>query len=166
MLELEKLHEAVIEGDWKTAAAVTRIAIAAGVAPLTIVSGFLAQPGQPNPLAGRPYVILRDSYGDALAKGGVAVPAGTSPYKYVGGVCGSRTPECQQALDAIKANAASAVRADASGAGTLPGVPPGTYYLMVSAIYNKQSLVWGQAVHVNAGQNSVTLDLRNAMPLN
>jgi corrinoid protein of di/trimethylamine methyltransferase len=41
MLELEKLHEAVIEGDWKTAAAVTRIAIAAGVAPLTIVSGFL-----------------------------------------------------------------------------------------------------------------------------
>jgi hypothetical protein len=37
---------------------------------------------------------------------------------------------------------------------------------MVSAIYNKQSLVWGQAVHVNAGQNSVTLDLRNAMPLN
>jgi hypothetical protein len=137
-----------------------------GNATLTIVSGFLAQPGQPNPLAGRPYVILRDSYGDALAKGGVAVPAGTSPYKYVGGVCGSRTPECQQALDAIKANAASAVRADASGAGTLPGVPPGTYYLMVSAIYNKQSLVWGQAVHVNAGQNSVTLDLRNAMPLN
>ena len=41
MLELEKLHEAVIEGDWKTAAAVTRIAIAAGVAPLTIVSGYL-----------------------------------------------------------------------------------------------------------------------------
>jgi hypothetical protein len=137
-----------------------------GNATLTIVSGFLAQPGQPNPLAGRPYVILRDSYGDAVAKGGVAVPAGTSPYKYVGGVCGSRTPECQQALDAIKANAASAVRADASGAGTLPGVPPGTYYLMVSAIYNKQSLVWGQAVHVNAGQNSVTLDLRNATPLN
>ena len=41
MLELEKLHEAVIEGDWKTAAAVTRTAIAAGVAPLTIVSGYL-----------------------------------------------------------------------------------------------------------------------------
>jgi 5-methyltetrahydrofolate--homocysteine methyltransferase len=41
MDELEKLHEAVIEGDWKTAAAATRAAIAAGVAPLTIVSGHL-----------------------------------------------------------------------------------------------------------------------------
>src|SRR5580700_4622802 len=41
MLELEKLHEAVIEGDWKTAVALTRIAIAAGVAPLTIVAGYL-----------------------------------------------------------------------------------------------------------------------------
>ena len=41
MSDLQKLHEAVIEGDWKTAAAVTEAAIAAGVAPLTIVSGCL-----------------------------------------------------------------------------------------------------------------------------
>ena len=41
MPDLEKLHEAVIEGDWKTAAEVTRAAVAAGVAPLTIVTGCL-----------------------------------------------------------------------------------------------------------------------------
>ena len=41
MPDLEKLHEAVIEGDWKTAAAATEAAIAAGVAPLTIVTGYL-----------------------------------------------------------------------------------------------------------------------------
>ncbi|MGA2181976.1 MAG: corrinoid protein [Bryobacteraceae bacterium] len=41
MPDLDKLHEAVIEGDWKTAAAVTEAAIAAGVAPLTIVTGYL-----------------------------------------------------------------------------------------------------------------------------
>ena len=41
MSELEKLHEAVIEGDWKAAAAATEAAIAAGVTPLTIVSGCL-----------------------------------------------------------------------------------------------------------------------------
>src|SRR5471032_2386952 len=41
MSDLEKLHEAVIEGDWKAAAAVTRAAIAAGVAPLPIVTGCL-----------------------------------------------------------------------------------------------------------------------------
>ncbi|HYW46619.1 MAG TPA: corrinoid protein [Bryobacteraceae bacterium] len=41
MPELDKLHEAVIEGDWKAASAATQAAIAAGVAPLTIVGGYL-----------------------------------------------------------------------------------------------------------------------------
>lgn len=41
MPDLEKLHEAVIEGDWKAAAAATEGALAAGVAPLTIVTGCL-----------------------------------------------------------------------------------------------------------------------------
>jgi len=41
MSDLEKLHEAVIEGDWKAAASATDAAIAAGVAALTIVTGCL-----------------------------------------------------------------------------------------------------------------------------
>ena len=75
----------------------------------------------------------------------------------------SNVPGADLALALVPSRIA---RADASGGGTFPGVPPGTYYLMVSAIYNKQSLVWGQPVHVNTGQNSITLDLRNATPLN
>ena len=67
-----------------------------GNATLSIVSGFPAQAGAPNPLAGRPYVLLRDSYANALAKGGVSVPPGMSPYKYVGTACASRTPDCQK----------------------------------------------------------------------
>ena len=41
MPDLEKLHDAVIEGDWKAAAAMTHAAIADGVTPLTIVSRYL-----------------------------------------------------------------------------------------------------------------------------
>lgn len=137
-----------------------------GNATLSIVSGFAAQAGVPNPLAGRPYVLLRHSYGNALAIGGVTVPAGTSPYKYVGVACGTHTPDCPKIMASINADAASAVRADGNGSGTLPGVPPGTYYLMISAVYNKQPLIWGQAVQLNAGANSITLDTRNATPLN
>jgi hypothetical protein len=134
-----------------------------GNATLSIVSGF---PGSPNPLAGRPYVLLRDSYANALAKGGVSVPAGMSPYKYVGAVCSSRTPDCRKSLDAINADAASAVRADANGSGTFPGVTPGSYYLMISTRYNNQALVWGQAVQLKPGPNSLTLDQRTAIPVN
>ena len=137
-----------------------------GNATLSIISGFATQPGAPNPLAGRPFVILRDKYAEALAKGGVSVPAGMSPYKYVASVCGSRTPECQKTIDAIKVNAASAARGDVNGSATLPGVPPGTYYLMISTRYNNQALVWEQAVQLKAGQNSLKLDQSNATPAN
>jgi hypothetical protein len=136
-----------------------------GNATLSIVSGFPAQPGAPNPLAGRPYVLLRDSYPNALARVGVSVPPGMSAYKYAGTACAGRTPDCQKIGDAIKANAASAVRADATGAGTFPGVAPGSYYLMISTRYNNQSLVWGQAVQLKPGPNSVTLDRSNAVPI-
>ena len=137
-----------------------------GNAMLSVVSGLPAQPGAPNPLAGRPLILLRDSYANALAKAGVVVPSGTSAYKYAGVACASKTPDCQKVSDGVKVSAASAVRADANGAGTFPGVPPGTYYLMISARYNNQSLVWGQAVQLKPGSNSVTLDLSNATPLN
>lgn len=134
-----------------------------GNATLTITSGF---PAQTNPLANRPYVLLRDTYASALAKGGVAVPPEMSPYKYVSTVCTSRTPDCQKILDAVKANTASAVRSDATGAATFPGVPPGTYYLMISTRYNNQPLVWNQPVQLNPGPNSLTLDQTNASPVN
>jgi hypothetical protein len=136
-----------------------------GNATLSIVSGLAAPPGAPNPLAGHPYVLLRDSYASALAKGGVAVPSGVSPYKYVGSICQTRTPDCQKALNAVNSSAASAVRADAAGTATFPGVPPGTYYLMISARYNNRALVWQQAIDIKAGANSLKLDLTNATPI-
>jgi hypothetical protein len=89
-----------------------------------------------------------------------------SPFKYVADTCTSRTPECVKILDAVKVSAASAVRADANGAGTFPGVPPGTYYLDITARVNNQALVWGQAVQLKAGANSMTLDQSNAIPIN
>ena len=99
-------------------------------------------------------------------KSGVTIPAGTTPFKFLGLACGNRTPDCQTIMNAIKAGAASSVRADVNGSGTFPGVPPGTYYLMISTRYNNQPLVWLQAVQVNAGSNSITLDARNATAMN
>jgi hypothetical protein len=137
-----------------------------GNASLAIVSGFPAQPGTPNPLAAHPYTLLRDSLANIVAKAGVTLPAGESPYKALAIACGNRTPDCQKMTDGIKANAAAAVRADANGSGTINGVAPGTYYLMISTRYNNQGLVWSQPVQVKPGSNSITLDQRNATPVN
>lgn len=135
-----------------------------GSATLSVSSGF---PGSPNPLAGHPYVILRSSYADALAQAGVSVPAGMSPYTFAGLTCAPqpRTANCQNILAAVNSSAASAVRADVSGNGTLPGVPPGTYYLMISAMINGKPLMWSQAVTLHAGANSMTLNAANAQPM-
>ncbi len=135
-----------------------------GNATLAVVSGLS---GAPNPLAGHPLVLLRDSYAGALAKGGVSVPAGVSPFIFVGQACAPqpRTAMCQNALTALNSSAASAVRADPSGNGTLPGVPPGTYYLLISAPINGQPMVWNQAVTLHTGANSITLTAANAQPM-
>jgi hypothetical protein len=136
-----------------------------GNATLSIASGLAPQPGAPSPLAGRPYIILRDSYAHTLARAGVMVPAGTSPYKFAGMACGTRTADCPKINDAIKAAAISAARADMSGAAALPGVPPGTYYLMISARIGTQSFVWDGPVQLKPGANSLRLDQRNASPI-
>ena len=140
-------------------------AVPLGNAVLNISSGFPAQPGVPNPLAGRSLVILRDECDAALKKGGVVIPPGMTGQKYIGSICTSRTPDCQKAIAAIQANAASAARADGNGKGALPGVPPGTYYLMVSTVYNKQVLTWGFRIDLKPGANNVTLDPSNATVL-
>ena len=138
------------------------IAAPTGNAILTVLSGFPAQPGVLNPLAGHPYVLLRDEYSAALKKGGVDVPAGMPAQKFVASICATRTPECQKVLAAVTADAASAIRADVTGKAAFPGVPPGSYYLMISTQFNQQNLFWGFKVDLQPGANSVTLDQRNA----
>ena len=137
-----------------------------GNAMLSITSGFPPQAGAPNPLASHPYTLLRDSIPNIVAKAGVTVPPGSNAYKVLGIACGTHSPDCAKIMDVLKANAASAVRADANGSGTLPGVPPGTYYLMISTRYNNQALVWDHPVELKPGANSMTLSPQNATPMN
>lgn len=108
------------------------------------------------------YILLREAYPNIVAKAGVAVPAGTSPYKFMGAACANHTPDCQKVMAAVTAQAASAARADANGKASFPGVTTGTYYLMISTRYNNQPLVWDMPVHLKPGENSLTLDQANA----
>jgi hypothetical protein len=106
--------------------------------------------------------LLRDNLASIMARAGVRVPAGESPYKVLGNACGNHTPDCQKILTAVNADAASAARADVNGKAAMPPVPPGTYYLMISAQYNNQALVWDMPVQLKTGNNSLTLSQANA----
>lgn len=143
-------------------AASSRPASAVANAILLINSGFSAAPGAPNPLANHSYILLRDSFASILAKAGVQVQAGVSPYKVLGNACGNHTPDCQKIMTAVNTNAASAIRADANGKAAFPAVAAGTYYLMISARYNNEALVWDMPVQLKAGNNSLSLSQTNA----
>jgi hypothetical protein len=135
-------------------------------ATLSIVSGFAPQPGQPNLLAAHPYILLRDSFTDTIART-VAIPPDSSAHKVLGLACGNRTPDCQKIIAAIQADSAGSIRADANGGATFPAVPAGTYYLMISAnVANNKVVAWEQPVHLHSGVNTVTLNLQNATPIN
>lgn len=141
-------------------------AAAPGGATLAVVSALTLQGGAASPLAGHPYTLLRRGYPEILASAGISVPAGMSAYRFVGNTCSTRSADCQRMIDAIKGDAVAVIRADANGNGTFAGVAPGTYHLMIATRFNNQSLVWDQSMQLQAGSNSITIDTRNATPLN
>ena len=135
-----------------------------GNAILTLTSAFSAQPGAPNPIAGHGFVLLRDNYVTALAKGGFQVPDGTSPIKALVGACTNKSPDCQTGVTAINADTAAGIKLDVNGKATFSGVPPGTYYLIGSLHTKDQFIYWDLPVRLNAGGNSVTLAENNSKP--
>jgi hypothetical protein len=140
-------------------------AVVPGNAVLSFTSAMAAQAGGRNPLAGRAFVLLRDSFDNVLAKGGFPVPTGTAPYKAMLMACAQRAPDCQTASNAINAATAAGIRADASGKATLPAVAPGTYYLMGSTFSGGQILLWDVKVELRGGANAIALDQSNATPV-
>jgi hypothetical protein len=58
------------------------------------------------------------------------------------------------------------VQIDAKGKAQFPPLPAGTYYLVGSAVYDNRQMIWDLRIDIKPGANSVTLDQRNAAPIN
>jgi hypothetical protein len=138
-----------------------------GNAVLTVTSGFTTSP---NPLAGRTMVLFKESFGGFLKrKGWFQGPPGAtvkeSPLAVWVYSCRTGSPVCQEALFEARPNSVAEAKMDANARATLPGVPPGTYYLFAITPYSGQALVWDLRVDLKPGLNSVTLDQRNTASL-
>ena len=160
------LHAAVTLGQTTGASAGSQT----GTAVLTVTSGFAAQPGTVNPLAGKPLALFRESFGDFLKKKGMfqgppGSPAEMPPLGVWAYACQTGSPACKQSLYEMQPLSAGDATTDASGRGLLPAVPPGTYYLFSLAPYEGRLLVWDLRVDLKAGANAVTLDQNNSAPL-
>ncbi|HLY63019.1 MAG TPA: hypothetical protein VKV95_19910 [Terriglobia bacterium] len=137
-----------------------------GNAVLVVTGGLASQAGAPNPLAGHTFILLNQSYESTLASAGFQEQAGMSAVKAFLGACANRQPACQQGITATNASTVSGARADSTGKGQLPGVPPGTYYFFCMGGFNNQLYKWDFKIDLKPGMNPITLDLRNAAPVN
>jgi hypothetical protein len=134
-----------------------------GNAVLSIVSGFPNAANTRNALAGATLMLLRDSLTNISSQAGIQTSGG-SPQTLIANACSQGVAQCQAMNQALLANTAAVAQTDATGRTTFPGVPPGTYYLMVSGRYNNQALNWNLKVDLKAGANSITLDEHNPKP--
>jgi hypothetical protein len=139
-------------------------------AVLSVNSGFPSQTGVGNPLAGKTFVLFKESFSAFLQRTGkFQGPPGrtatASPLAAWVYSCQIQSPACAQTLYDARPNSVAEAKADLNGRATLPAVTPGTYFLFAITPYNQQPLVWDLRVDLKPGTNSVTLNQGNAAPL-
>lgn len=152
------------------ASTATRLVQQTATAVLSVNSGFPSQPGIDNPLAGKTFVLFRESFAAFLQRTGrfqgppgstaKALPLAAWVYS-----CQIQSPACTQTLYDARPNSVSEAKADLNGRATLPAVPAGTYYLFAIAPYNQKPLVWDLRVDLKPGANSITLNQTNTASL-
>ena len=138
----------------------------ASMAMLTIVSGFAAQPGVVNPLAGKTILVIKDSFETILAKAGwIQSGSSTRALTAWAYACENQSPLCQQGIEALRPYLVASAKLDGNGGFTFDKARAGSYYLVGQTSYNGLHLVWNLRVDLRPGANSVILDQRNTTPI-
>jgi hypothetical protein len=79
--------------------------------------------------------------------------------------CQSRTPACQQGALALQAYSVGMATTDADGHAQTPPLPAGRYWVLSDTKVDNRRVMWNEPVDLKVGANSLTLDQRNAKPV-
>lgn len=138
----------------------------ATMATLSIASGFGAQPGVVNPLAGKTILVIKDSFENILVRAGWIQPGSSNKAVTAWArACENQNPLCQQGIEALRPYLVASAKLDGNGAFTFDKARAGSYYLVAQTSYNGLHLVWNLRVDLTPGSNSITLDQRNTTPV-
>ena len=136
-------------------------------ASLTLSNGMPNEPSGRNPLENAYVAILRESFVSVLIKSRL-FEGQPLPLKAWNDACIKKAPVCRQALGRVQEAVVSQGQMPAAGGKmTLPGVPPGNYYVFAYAYSAQmlQAVVWDLSVSLKPGPHGITLDQRNITPL-
>lgn len=117
-----------------------------------------------DPAAGTTVLLLNDSIETLVKNSGFQPAASTSLLKSFAN-CPRNNANCQKGTVAVYQHVVAAVKAGPNAPVSFSGVKPGTYYVMAGLVNNGKNYLWNTRVDLKAGANSVTLDAKDAAPL-
>ncbi|MGA7951788.1 MAG: hypothetical protein WCA45_16780, partial [Thiobacillaceae bacterium] len=134
---------------------------AGGVLSLSLSS---RTPGSINVGARILWVLSKDAQ-LALIEGGLqSTHDGTALQNWVR-ACRSRLPACQEGAKALKNYTIGIATTDTTGHAQSPRLPAARYWIFCDGKVGTRHMMWNQPVDLKGGSASLTLDERNAMPV-
>ncbi len=116
-------------------------------------------------VSGRKLWILKTDPQIALSKGGVtSTPDGSALQNWMR-ACQKRERACAAGVQALNLYSVGFATTDANGHAQTPPLPAGRYWVLSDAKVDNKRLMWNQPVDVKGADASLTLDRRNAMPV-
>jgi hypothetical protein len=116
-------------------------------------------------VSGRKLMVLKGDPQVALIKGGLtSTPNGTVLQNWMR-ACQKREQACVAGAQALNAYSVGFATTDANGHAQTPPLPPGRYWVLSDAKVDNKHLMWNQPVEVKGADASLTLDRRNAVPV-
>ena len=116
-------------------------------------------------VSGRKLWVLKADPQFALIKGGLtSTPDGSVLQNWMR-ACQRRDQACAKGAQALNAHSVGIATTDATGHAKTPPLPAGRYWVLSDAKVDNKRLMWNQPVDVKGTEASLTLDPRNAMPV-
>ncbi len=101
----------------------------------------------------------------ALIKGGLkSTPDGSVLQNWVR-ACAQQAPDCEKGARALQPYSVGMATTDANGHAQTPRLPAGRYWVLADAKVGDKRVMWNEPVDLKAGDRSITLDRRNALPV-
>jgi hypothetical protein len=130
-----------------------------------ILAMSVGMPSADNNVAGRKLLVLKEDAQVALIKGGLqSTPDGTVLQNWMR-ACFNRTPACEKGARALQTYTVGIATTDANGRAQTPTLPAGRYWVLSDTKIGNKRMMWNEPVDLKAGDQSVMLDQRNAMPV-
>ena len=130
-----------------------------------VIDFSVGSPSPENNVAGRTLWLLKQDAQVALIRGGLKSTPYASVLQNWMRACTEKTPDCEKGARALNVYSVGYIKTDANGHAQTPTLPAGRYWVLSDAKVGNKRMMWHELVDLKAGKQSITLDQRNAMPV-